>query len=88
MVEQPCLLDHMEVELVDIDLFSAVSFSQEKEMFSYKRQVEYGCIFTCNDNEIRLIWIKENLLNCTIMQIFISFILAAFSLFDIQIKYI
>ena len=59
MVEQPCLLDHMEVELVDIDLFSAVSFSQEKEMFSYKRQVEYGYIFTCNDNEIRLIWIKK-----------------------------
>ena len=59
VVEQPCLLDHMEVELVDIDLFSAVSFSQEKEMFSCKRQVEYGYIFTCNDNEIRLIWIKK-----------------------------
>jgi hypothetical protein len=40
VVEEPCLLDHMEVELVDIDLFSAVSFLQKGDMFSYKKQVE------------------------------------------------
>ena len=39
VVEEPCLLDHMEVELVDIDLFSAVSLSQQGDMFKYKRQV-------------------------------------------------
>ena len=46
VIEQACLLDHMEVEMVDIDLFSAVSFSQEGGMFSYKRQVKIENI-TC-----------------------------------------
>ena len=38
-MDPPCLLDHMEVELVDIDLFSAVSCSEEGEMFKFKREV-------------------------------------------------
>ncbi|XP_028393538.1 vacuolar protein sorting-associated protein 13D-like [Dendronephthya gigantea] len=37
-VGPPCMLDHMEVELVDIDLFSAVSISQQGDVFLYKRQ--------------------------------------------------
>lgn len=41
LVEQQCLLDHMQIELVDIDLFSAVSISQEQDILSYKEQVWY-----------------------------------------------
>lgn len=39
------MLDHMEVELVDIDLFSAVSISQQGDMLLYKRQVRVVYIF-------------------------------------------
>lgn len=36
------------MELVDIDLFSAVSVSEEGEMFMFKKQVIYNLLTLCN----------------------------------------